>query len=123
MPFAGRCQRYAASTTGCPTYARKRSIGTYHRILSHGYHLAPVCDSRSRKTFDSRSPEPLTAAQPPFRRPSGRRTRFSHTVWMFLSAFSHESGSRTAAGTLWVYLNLCFKCMYVECTICLRACV
>ena len=44
MPFAGRCQRYAASTTGCPTYARKRSIGTYHRILSHGYHLAPaVC--------------------------------------------------------------------------------
>ena len=45
MPFAGRCQRYAASTvTGCPTYARKRSIGIYHRILSHGYHLAPaVC--------------------------------------------------------------------------------
>ena len=65
MLCAGRCQRYAASTTGCPTCARMRSVGTYLRILSHGYHPAPVCDSRSRKTVDSRPPEPLEAAQPP----------------------------------------------------------
>ena len=78
MPPCSAVPAQCVSTTDNPNYALMRNIGANMLQVMHGYHPAPVCDSRSHNRALSRSPEPLEASQLPFRSPSGRRTRFSH---------------------------------------------